>query len=239
MASGAVFKLNCPSQMWFEQSCSLTRDSLFLSLFPVSYFQNISLFVSLPFPLCFFPSLFPYLSPVCASPILGMQIWICKCYGKRGSRCVTARTESGQHGRADMPCMQVKSVYNMAPRGHHTRARSLNGWTPRLVAWCEWEGPPLSVSQGRSRQENYASHEGVIFIHLCQNPSLPDNLSRRTVRQWTEFKRWVKLRTKIWQALCRIALSLSAHAGGSVKSLGVVTSLWARRHLGWDAAERS
>lgn len=90
--------------------------------------------------------------PVSASHILGMQIWICKCYGKRRSRCVTARTESGQHGRTDMPCMQVKLVYNMAPRGHHTRVWSFNGWIPDSSP-----GTSEKTTVGHSRQENYAS----------------------------------------------------------------------------------
>lgn len=194
--------------------------TLFLTS-PVSYFKNISLFgfsssLTLNFSClsssCSFFFLFsiPFPFPASASRILGMQIWICKCYGKRRSRCVTARTESGQHGRTDMPCMQVKLVYNMAPRGHHTRAQLLNGWIRILCIWCEWKGPPLSVSQGHSRQENYASREGVIFIHLCQDSSLPDNLSSRTVWQWTKFKRWVKLKTKMWHVLCCITLCLSA-----------------------------
>lgn len=120
--------------------------------------------VSLPFALCVAPLSSPTF-PVSASRILGMQIWICKCYRKHRSRCVIARTELGQHGHADMPCMQVKLVYNMAPRGLHTRAQKLNGWTPQLLV----EGPPLSVIQGCSRQENYTSREGLysfIFVRI-------------------------------------------------------------------------
>lgn len=173
MASGAVFKLNCPRQMRSEQSCSLTWAPLFFWLFlfptlktahylPLVFSHSQFLCLSSFFRSLFFPPLppnTPFLAS--ASRILGMQIWICKCYGKRRSRCVTARTESGQHGRTDMPCMQVKLVYNMAPRGQRTRARSLNGWIPNSSFWCEWKGPPLSVSQGRSRRGNYASHEGL------------------------------------------------------------------------------
>lgn len=46
--------------------------------------------------------------PVAASHILAKQMWICKCYIKWRSRCVTARTEWGQSGHADTPRMQRK-----------------------------------------------------------------------------------------------------------------------------------
>lgn len=170
--------------------------------FPVSYFNNMCLLsspalnvsVSLPPALCFPPV--SYLTfPVCASCIVGMQMWVCKCYGKRRSRCVAARTESGQPGRADMPCMQFKSVYNMAPRGHHTRGSKLNGCILNSSPWHEWEGPPLSVSQSRSRRENCASHEGLYSFIFVRIP-----LAQTTCQawQWTEFKRWAKLRTKMF-----------------------------------------
>lgn len=134
MASGAVFKLNCPVVRWDMSSPVVWHGFHIFSYFvPVSCFKNLFnsqlLPHSLSFALCFSVvslSVFPGY----AIRILQKQIWICKCYGKQRSRCVTARTESGQHGHPDMPCMQVKLVYNMAPRGHHTHAQSLNGWIP-------------------------------------------------------------------------------------------------------------
>ncbi len=66
--------------------------------------------------------------------------------------------------------------------------------TPRLVR----EERATLVSQSGPQQTSTLRFPwGVIFIHLCQNSSSTDNLSSRTIRQWAEFKTWVKLGTEI------------------------------------------
>lgn len=160
--------------MRYEQSRSLAWASLFLSLFLFPTLKTLH-YLPLVFShtqfLCLssFRSLFvppPSLSlppafPVSASRISGKQIWICKCYGKWRSRCVTARTESGQHGHPDLPCMQVKLVYNMAPRGQRTRARSLNGWIPNSSPGASGKDHPCHSVRTAAEMKTTLSPEGL------------------------------------------------------------------------------
>lgn len=168
MASGAVFKLNCPVVRWDMSSLVVWHGLYTFSRF--SGFLLLKTFTSCHLPHSISLSLFLllFVCHPCFLPALvisiGKQIWICKLYGKWRSRCVTARTESGQHGHPDMPCMQVKSVYNMAPRGHRTRARSLNGWIPNSSPGTSGKGPPLSLSQDHGRHDNASHKELYQFI---------------------------------------------------------------------------
>lgn len=91
--------------------------------------------------------------------------------------------------------------------------------TPRLV---RGEGTTLVSQSGPRQTRKLRFPWGVVFIYLCQNSSLPDNLSSRAVWQWAEFKRWVKLRTKMWHVLCLTALCLSAEAAEGVTTLGLL-----------------
>lgn len=102
MASRAVFKPNCPVVRWDMSSLLVQLGLRFFSHFPCLQF--------LPHLVCPISTSFP----VPASHILVKQIWICKCYIKWQSRCVTARTEWGQYGHVDTPCMQRKQ---QAPSG--------------------------------------------------------------------------------------------------------------------------
>lgn len=96
MASRAVFKPNCPVVRWDMSSLLVQLELHFFSPFACLQF--------LPHLVCPIYTSFP----VPASHILVKQIWICKCYIKWQSRCVPARTEWGQCGHADTPCMQRK-----------------------------------------------------------------------------------------------------------------------------------
>lgn len=90
--------------------------------------------------------------------------------------------------------------------------------TPRLV---RVKRTTLVSQSGPQQARKLRFPWGVKFIHLCQNSRLPEKLSNRTVWQRTEFKRWVKLSTKMWYILCCTVLCLSAWAGASVDGLGL------------------
>lgn len=147
--------------------CFLLQIHLIICL---SSSRTVNVSISLSMLFIFSTHIFLYIStfPVSASRIFGMQIWICKCYVKHRSRCVTARTESGQHGRTDMPCMQVKLLYNMAPRGHRKRARSFNGWIPDSLPGASWKDHTCQSVRATADKKTMLPMRGYIHSYLSK-----------------------------------------------------------------------
>lgn len=115
---------------WDLFSCGLIRASLFFSLslpltkicnYFLSFSPTLSFSASLPFHFhfIFFLTFPPFTSPISPSHILGMQIRICKCYGKHRSRCVTARTESAWTHRHALHASQI-GIQHGPERSPHT-----------------------------------------------------------------------------------------------------------------------
>lgn len=121
MASRAAFKPNCPVVRWDMSSLLVQLGLRFFSPLPSLQF--------LPHLFCPICTSFP----VPASRIWVKQIWICKRSIKWQSRCVTARTEWGQHGHADAPCMQRKQQGpTWVPPNLPDHV--MNAW---IFAWCD------------------------------------------------------------------------------------------------------